>query len=119
INRHAGVELTERPRSKAIDWLEKRIVLSDDALFFRYVMIKGLLHRLDHSAYAHVAVELASHLHVDEYVNRFFSEKIKQPKRKLQVFTESNQYHHVLAVAQTGMGKTEAALLWIGKEKGF
>ncbi|MBN6186624.1 CRISPR-associated helicase Cas3' [Aneurinibacillus sp. BA2021] len=119
ISRHTDLELAERPRSKAIDWLNKRIVLSDGTLFFRYVMVKGLLHRLDHSASAHVAVELASHLHVDEYVNRFFSEKIKQPKRKLQVFTESNQHHHVLAVAQTGMGKTEAALLWIGKEKGF
>ncbi|PAQ15687.1 CRISPR-associated helicase/endonuclease Cas3 [Bacillaceae bacterium SAOS 7] len=119
IEQHMNLELPERPRSKAIDWLEKRIMPSSGELFFRYVMIKGLLHRLDHSASAHVAVELADDYYVGEYVNRFFIEKLQAPKRKLQIFTEANQQNHVLAVAQTGMGKTEAALLWIGKEKGF
>jgi CRISPR-associated endonuclease/helicase Cas3 len=119
IQMHMELELPERPRSKSIDWLEKRIMPSAGELFFRYVMIKGLLHRLDHAASAHVAVELAVNYHVGEYVNRFFTDKLQKPKRKLQLFTEKNQHHHVLAIAQTGMGKTEAALLWIGKEKGF
>jgi CRISPR-associated endonuclease/helicase Cas3 len=30
-----------------------------------------------------------------------------------------NRGENVIAVAQTGMGKTEAGLLWIGNNKGF
>lgn len=119
IQRHIDIELAERPRSKAIDWLSKRIMPSAGDLFYRYVMIKGLLHRLDHAASAHVPIELATDYHIGEYVNNFFKKKLQKPKRNLQLFTEKNQENHVLAIAQTGMGKTEAALLWIGKDKGF
>ena len=37
----------------------------------------------------------------------------------LQKYMLKNQNKNVIAVAQTGMGKTEAGLLWIGDNKGF
>jgi len=91
----------------------------DDPLYYRYILIKGLLHRLDHAASAHVPIELATEMDVGEYVNHFFSNILKKEKKPLQQFTESHQDHHLVIVAQTGMGKTEAGLLWLGSGKGF
>lgn len=38
---------------------------------------------------------------------------------ELQNFCIENKDENIIAVAQTGMGKTEAGLLWIGDTKGF
>lgn len=38
---------------------------------------------------------------------------------ELQKFCIENRDENIIAVAQTGMGKTEAGLLWIGDNKGF
>lgn len=119
IEAHMEIEISSRFKGRAVDWLTKRIRSSEGDLFYRYVMIKGLLHRLDHAASAHVPIELAIHYHPDEFVNRFIEEKLNEEKRPLQLFAEENQNNHVIVIAQTGMGKTEAGLLWIGKEKGF
>ncbi|WP_050179575.1 CRISPR-associated helicase/endonuclease Cas3 [Domibacillus robiginosus] len=105
--------------SFVLDYLDDRIRPSDGDLFYRYIMIKGLLHRLDHSASAKLPIELATTYHVSDFVDRYFETDIKQPKRELQLFAEENRNKHILALAQTGMGKTEAGLLWIGQDKGF
>lgn len=105
--------------SFVLDYLDDRIRPSDGDLFYRYIMIKGLLHRLDHSASARLPIELATTYHVSDFVDRYFEKDIKQPKRELQLFAEENRDNHILALAQTGMGKTEAGLLWIGEDKGF
>ena len=38
---------------------------------------------------------------------------------ELQKFMIKNREENVITIAQTGMGKTEAGLLWIGNNKGF
>jgi CRISPR-associated endonuclease/helicase Cas3 len=121
IEDHLNVNLPKKSKNLSIDWLQKenRIRPSADHFFFRYVMIKGLLHRLDHAASAHVPIEMATDYFVVDYVNRFIDKKFAGKKRELQRFTEKQQDKHVIAIAQTGMGKTEASLLWIGKDKGF
>ena len=98
---------------------EKRITADESQLFQRYVMIKGLLHRLDHAASAHVDIELAIDMNIDKFVNEFISRKYNGHKRELQLFAEQHRNNHVVIVGQTGMGKTEAGLLWLGDEKGF
>lgn len=120
IEEHMGCVISNEGEGPAVDRLnsKKRIKLSDGELFYRYVMIKGLLHRLDHSASAHVEVELATECHPSDYVNRYFK-KIRRKPRPLQEFTEANQDKHLLIIAQTGMGKTEAGFLWLGEDKGF
>ena len=37
----------------------------------------------------------------------------------LQKFMSNNRNKNIVVVAQTGYGKTEAGLLWIGNNKGF
>lgn len=88
-----------------------------DANYLDYVLIKGLLLRLDHAASAHEPIELHSSYDVSEYVNSYLKEK--EGLRPLQVFTQENQDRNLVLIGQTGMGKTEAALLWLGKGKGF
>lgn len=87
--------------------------------FTNYVLLKGFLHRLDHSASAYVPVEVGIHEDISSYVNRFFNQRPQYKKRPLQIFAEQQKDKHVIAIAQTGMGKTEASLLWAGNKKTF
>lgn len=123
IERELGIKLNLNLKDLTDNLAElkhaNRIRESNKALFQRYVLIKGLLHRLDHAASAHVSVELAVDMVVSNYVDYFFINNLKEPKNKLQIFAEENQDKHIVVIAQTGMGKTEAGLLWLGKDKGF
>lgn len=95
-------------------------------VFYDYIKVKGMLNRIDHASSAHEAVE---------YENNFLEEGLKnlleiwkkdKPKsnpnpkwNELQQYMIENRDNNIVAVAQTGMGKTEAGLLWIGNNKGF
>ncbi|MGL4607566.1 MAG: CRISPR-associated helicase Cas3' [Eubacteriaceae bacterium] len=86
------------------------------------IKIKGLLHKCDYSA---------SGGYISEYENNFlekglsdFLENLKKKNgnaewNELQEFCKNNQDQNIIVVAQTGMGKTEAGLHWIGNSKGF
>lgn len=86
------------------------------------VLVKGLLHKCDYSASANYKVE---------YQNDFLEESLdrlkagwqkKDPKagwKEIQRFSIQHRDKNMIVVAQTGMGKTEAGLLWIGNTKGF
>ncbi|HBY20025.1 MAG: CRISPR-associated helicase/endonuclease Cas3 [Clostridiales bacterium GWE2_32_10] len=86
---------------------------SDQKEFFDYIKIKGLLNRLDYAASAHINVEIKNDFLVSSL------QKLNYNLNDLQNFMIENRDNNVIAVAQTGMGKTEAGLLWIGDNKGF
>ncbi|WP_263705564.1 CRISPR-associated helicase Cas3' [Shouchella tritolerans] len=121
LSTHMGIEIEGKMKQKRFDRIStsQRFTPSHGPIFYRYVLLKGLLHRLDHAASAHVPIELSHDLAVGDYVNRFMEREFNGAKKELQQFTETHQDKHVVVVAQTGMGKTEAGLLWLGKEKGF
>src|SRR5699024_4853975 len=95
-------------------------IKDDKTTYYLYILIKGLLHRLDHAASAHVPIEVDTDVNIAgltyQYMQQNFGEK---PLRPLQEFTYKNQDKNLIIVAQTGMGKTEASLLWAGKGKTF
>lgn len=77
------------------------------------VIIKGLLHKCDYSA---------SGGYVSEYPNDFLEsglDRLGYQWNDLQNFCIKNRNENIITVAQTGMGKTEAGLLWIGNHKGY
>lgn len=86
------------------------------------IKIKGYLHKCDYSA---------SSGNIAEYPNNFLEEGLKEllekwrennneaSWNKLQEYCIENRDENIIAIAQTGMGKTEAGLLWIGNNKGF
>ena len=86
------------------------------------IKIKGYLHKCDYSA---------SSGNISEYPNDFLQQALnnllvkwkKENKdanwNELQRFCIENKNENIIAIAQTGMGKTEAGLHWIGDTKGF
>jgi CRISPR-associated endonuclease/helicase Cas3 len=118
ISEHMKLPLAEKLSFRFVDRLLKRYTIHDGDQFWNYVLLKGLLHRIDHAASAHLPVEID----IDRSIGASVRNYMKQQgfrKNALQQFTEANQDKNVVVVAQTGMGKTEAALLWIGDDKAF
>lgn len=92
-------------------------------LFLEYTMVKGLLNRLDYAASGGIPVEEKNDLllkKLDENLLEDFKKDDPEATwNELQIFMKQHSEENVVTVAQTGMGKTEAALLWIGDNKGF
>jgi CRISPR-associated endonuclease/helicase Cas3 len=118
ISQHMGLPMAEKISFRFVDRLLKRYTIHDGEQFWKYVLLKGVLHRLDHSASAHIPVEIDINKSIGVSVNRYM-ENQGFKKNELQRFAEENKEKNVIAIAQTGMGKTEAALLWIGDDKAF
>lgn len=123
LGKHMNIPMGNKPSFMAYDLLSRRFTWGHSKEkheeFLKYVMVKGLLHRLDHAASASVSVEQCVDTHIGRAVNSFLQNKLQVVKRELQQFAEQNSDKHVIALAQTGMGKTEAGLLWLGQDKGF
>ncbi|SHH57713.1 CRISPR-associated helicase/endonuclease Cas3 [Thermosipho atlanticus] len=93
--------------------LGDRIYKREQKTFKNYVLVKGLLNKLDYAASAHIEVEQK---------NDFLRTSLNNLGYKwndLQKFAIENENKNIIVTAQTGMGKTEAGLLWIGDNKGF
>ena len=91
--------------------------------FQKYVMLKGLLNKIDYAASSYIPVEEKNDF-LEEKMDDFLKNILKKDNPKndwneLQKFMIHNQNKNVVVVAQTGYGKTEAGLLWIGNNKGF
>lgn len=94
----------------------------DGDYFFKYIMLKGLLNRLDYAASAEIRVENPNDFLKESMDNLLRKWKTKNSKAKwndLQKYMIEQQNKNVVVIAQTGMGKTEAGLLWMGNSKGF
>lgn len=90
-----------------------------------YIQIKGLLNRLDH-----IASLDKEGVNIEETIkenNQSVGDKIKQiikneydnSYREVQTYMMENEDKNLIVNSYTGSGKTEAALLWIGENKGF
>lgn len=95
---------------------------SSKEIFQNYLMVKGLLNRLDYAASAYEPVEIEN-----DYLENLLDDILKNFQEKnpntdwnmLQKYMIENRNSNLVIIAQTGMGKTEAGLLWIGNNKGF
>lgn len=90
--------------------------------FYKYIMIKGMLNRIDYASSAHLKVENKNDFLLDylgKMLRRWKSKDSEVKWNSLQNFMIMNRESNVVVAAQTGMGKTEAGLLWIGNNKGF
>lgn len=82
-----------------------------------YVKIKGLLNRLDYAASGHYAIESDPRLELDQNVLNYLGKKEKY--NALQNWTYQKRDQSIIAIAQTGLGKTESALRWLDNDKSF
>ena len=86
------------------------------------ILVKGFLHKCDYSASAHSKIDMPNiHLESrleklkDEFVGKGFSDGWNEMQR----FAKDNTDSNLILIGSTGLGKTEASLLWIGNNKGF
>lgn len=97
---------------------ERPYSMNDYEIFKKFVMLKGLLNRIDYASSAYIEIEKKNNFLEEELEN--FKKKLKIFEwNKMQQFMVENRKRNVILKAQTGLGKTEAALLWIGNSKGF
>ena len=79
----------------------------------RQAVLKGFFHKCDYSASAHSKAEIKN----DGLINRLNSKGYEW--NDMQKFAMGNFGNNIIIVASTGMGKTEASLLWQGEGKAF
>lgn len=95
------------------------IINKNDVEFNFYVMLKGMLHRLDHSASSGVPVEIISSNYSSKQLDNYMTNEIKSnniwQKQHVKNYLDSN----VIFQAGTGQGKTEFALYWLNGSKAF
>lgn len=80
------------------------------------VLLKGLLHKCDYSASANILCEKKNDFLL-ESIEDWRSGKFQY--NTLQEFCIANRNENIMVTAPTGMGKTEAGLLWCGDNKCF
>ena len=86
------------------------------------ILVKGFLHKCDYAASAHSKIDMTN-LHLesrleklkDDFVGKGFSDGWNE----MQIFAKENTDSNLILIGSTGLGKTEASLLWIGNNKGF
>lgn len=96
----------------------------DSDIYSKYVLIKGLLNRIDYAASSGEDIEVEKK---NDFLNECLNKMLEEWQEinpnsqwnELQKYMVENRNKNVIAIAQTGMGKTEAGLLWIGDTKGF
>lgn len=82
------------------------------------ILVKGFLQKCDYAASAGMPVEQPANFLNDALENW----KTARPSiewNAMQQFCHAHQDENIMVVAQTGMGKTEGALRWLGNHKGF
>lgn len=107
-----------------LDYIDGSRVTEEDGeeVFYDYILIKGLLNRIDYASSAHEKVEWKNDFleeSLDKMMNTWKEKDKNTSWNDLQRYMIQNKDENIIAVAQTGMGKTEAGLLWIGNNKGF
>ena len=105
-------------------YFRKNRIYEDDneEKFYESIVLKGLLNRLDYAASGFIEVERKNDFLIKSLKSLMNEWKEKRPESKwneLQEYMINNSESNIITIAETGMGKTEAGLLWIGNNKGF
>lgn len=88
----------------------------------RSILVKGFLHKCDYAASAHSKIDMPN-IHLESRLEKlkedFVSKGVSDGWNKMQRFARDNKDSNIILIGSTGLGKTEASLLWIGNNKGF
>lgn len=119
LEKELEIELNQNPKRIYINKVRPIERITKKYPYYKeYCLLKGLLHRLDHSSSAHILIENEEKQKLDELIKKFMKLSGYQ-LNDLQKFTYSNHDNNLVVIGSTGMGKTEAALLWSKSSKAF
>ncbi|MFR5766088.1 MAG: CRISPR-associated helicase Cas3' [Clostridia bacterium] len=117
IEQELNVIINKKPSNYYLGYVVRRIKEGEKG-YIQYCLIKGLLHRLDHSASAHVKIEDETTEKVGDFIEQKMEEKGFH-ENNLQGYCRENCDENMVVIGSTGMGKTEAGLLWSNGCKTF
>ena len=80
-------------------------------------LLKGFLHKCDYAASSGLEIEFKNDF-LEDKLNSYFDRK-NFKLNKMQTDCQVNKEKNIFVIAPTGMGKTEAAMLWLGNAKGI
>lgn len=86
-------------------------------LYNKMTLMKGLLHKCDYSASAHLPCEYKNDFLTGSLNDLLHTWGKSASWNELQIFMQENSDRNVIVTAPTGSGKTEAGLLWAGNNK--
>ncbi len=113
------ISLNHMPSNYYLGYVGKdKRIKESDAIYTEYCLLKGLLHRLDHSASAHVEIEDIANDKINNYIEKEMDKKGFK-ENELQQYCKKNNNENMVIIGSTGMGKTEAGLLWSNGDKTF
>ena len=82
--------------------------------------MKGFLNRIDYAASGGYDIESPGRINFADRIKKYHKDKNDDFEwNELQKWTVEHNDDSIVFVAQTGMGKTEAALRWAGNNKTF
>ncbi len=88
----------------------------------RSILVKGFLHKCDYAASAHSKAEIPNinlESRLKDMIGDLKSRGLSSGWNSMQKFAKDNTDNNIILIGSTGLGKTEASLLWIGNNKGF
>lgn len=83
----------------------------------KFALIKGMLNKFDYVASGNLEAEING-IYKDKKLNDIVESKFEK-LRDVQSFMKDNSNENLIVTASTGIGKTEASLLWANGEKTF
>jgi len=96
----------------------------EEPLWIKYASAVGMLNKFDYYASCtddKLPVEIDGYFngnYISGYVKKYFKKNNWQ-FRDVQLYASENSDKNIVIIASTGIGKTEAALLWSGNDKLF
>lgn len=113
------VSFSDNPKSNYSKKLLNRFKPTDGDIYKLYILLKGLLHRIDHAASAHLNVEENPLGDSQDFVIPYLIDKGVRKEGIWQTDAICHRTNNIVMTASTGIGKTEFAYLWLGEDKGF
>lgn len=104
----------KRNNKKVTDLFQEKLCITQKQYT---IMLKGLLHKCDYSASAGIDCEKKNDFLAECMDN--WKNSLNIQYKPLQKYCMENSESNLIITAPTGMGKTEASLLWCGDNKCF